>query len=741
MSKKSKSTNKTKDVILSNILKVFNKYKNRSFNYKQLSKRLGIGNKQIIFAALDELVKNGQIIEIRKGKFKLKSRISPQSSPNWPRELISTGTVDMTASGAAYIIIKDGGDASAGLASLTTGSLSMEDVYISPDNIGNALHGDTVKVNIFERKGKKPKGEIIEIISRAKTEFIGIVQLSKNFAFLIPDNTRMNIDIFIPHEKLNGAKDGQKAIVKISNWSPSSKNPVGEIVRILGIPGDNKTEMDSIIAEYDFPLSFPKEVEKDAGKIPAKIPKEEIAKRRDFRNVPTFTIDPADAKDFDDALSIQKLKNGNWEIGIHIADVTYYVTPNSLIDKEAFDRATSIYLVDRVFPMLPERLSNEVCSLRPNEEKLCFSAVFEMNDEAKIINEWFGKTVIRSDKRFTYEGAQEIIEQQPSSSAQKREGPRMFTDGIHILNRLAKKLRSERFKNGSIAFDRVEVKFRLDKEGYPIGIYFKELKDSNKLIEDFMLLANRKVAEYVSIEVKKAFVYRVHDAPDEEKLNAFVRFISKFGYSMKIHSKKDIANSMNKLLKEVAGKAEANIIETLAIRTMSKAVYTTGNIGHYGLGFDHYTHFTSPIRRYPDMIVHRLLKYYLDGNDKSLHPADKIEEMCKHSSERERKAEEAERASVKFKQAQFLADKIGNDFEGIISGVTEWGIYIEIIENKCEGLVRLRDLDDDYYIFDEENFCIKGKKRGKKYRLGDRVKIIINRVDLVKKQLDFLLVS
>lgn len=623
-----------------------------------------------------------------------------------------------------------------------------------------------IKKNKYTKsKGKKLKGDIIESLSSTGSELVGSVELSKNFAFLIPDNKHINIDVFIPLKNLNGVKDGQKAIVKIvdlpafekvsASMPKNSKNPVGEIIKILGYPGESETEINSIIAEYNLPLSFSKEIKKNVAKIPSKIPDEEITRRRDFRSVPTFTIDPADAKDFDDALSIKKIKKGNheysgqvWEIGIHIADVTHYVKYNSIIDKEALKRGTSAYLVDRVIPMLPERLSNKICSLVPNQEKLCFSAVFIMNDDAKIIDEWFGKTVICSDRRYTYDGVQDIIERKKDEKVNYD-----LLEEILTLNKLAKKLRKERFKQGSIPFDRIEVKVSLDKDGNPTGIYPVETKDSNHLIEEFMLLANKRVAEYIG-KSKKTFVYRVHDTPDIEKLNTVIRFVKKLGYTIKANTR----IAINKLLKDATGKAEENIITTLAIRTMAKAVYTTQNIGHYGLAFDYYTHFTSPIRRYPDMIVHRLLEKYLIKrsnkrqsrgipdmimtnitNDHIYKNENELKELCKHSSDKERNAEEAERASVKFKQLQFLSDKIGDNFEGIISGVTKWGIYVEMIENKCEGLVKIRDIDDDYYVFDEENFCIKGQRLGKIYQIGDRVKIVINRIDLAKKQLDLLL--
>ena len=539
----------------------------------------------------------------------------------------------------------------------------------------------------------------------------------------------MPYDIFIPAKSLKNAKSGQKAIAQIVEWPKRAKNPIGEVIDILGNEGENETEINAILAEFDLPYSFPKRIDQAAKKISEKISEQEISLRKDFRNITTFTIDPEDAKDFDDALSIKQLENKNWQIGVHIADVTFYVRPNTAIEKEAYKRATSVYLVDRVVPMLPERLSNNICSLRPDEDKLCFSAVFEIDDNANIKNQWIGRTVIRSNKRFTYDEAQNIIE--------TNEGE--YNDEIQKLNSLAQQLRANRFKNGSIDFERSEVKFKLDETGKPLSVYSKVNKEANKLVEEFMLLANKKVAEFIGKTEKKpkTFVYRIHDKPNREKLNAFSKFIKRFGYQIKLKSKKDIAQSINGLLSEVVGKNEQEVVETLAIRTMAKAIYSTKNIGHYGLAFDYYSHFTSPIRRYPDMMVHRLLDRYLN-NGKSV-PRDKYEEMCKHASEMEQKSVNAERASIKYKQVEFMSDKIDKEFDGIISGVTQWGLFVEIIENKCEGLVSIRDLTDDYYIFDEQDYCILGKHNKIKYQLGDKVKIKVVNANLQKKQLDFVL--
>jgi ribonuclease R len=564
-------------------------------------------------------------------------------------------------------------------------------------------------------------------------EFTGIVKLSERFAFFIPDDRKMMHDIFIPMSELNGAKNGIKAVAEITDWPAEAKNPIGRIKHILGAQGENDTEMNAILAEYGFPLSFPKEVEHESEEISDVITKEEIARRRDFRDITTFTIDPFDAKDFDDALSFKILENGNYEVGVHIADVSHYIVPDSALDKEALDRATSVYLVDRVIPMLPERLSNGLCSLRPKEEKLCFSAVFELDENAFIQTEWYGKTIIYSDRRFTYEEVQEVIE--------NKEGD--FKDEILKLNALAYKLRDRKFKNGAISFETTEVKFKLDATGKPTGVYVKERKDAHKLIEDFMLLANRKVAEHVSKmgkgKHKYTFVYRAHDSPKPDALANFAQFAARFGYKINTKSDKETAKSLNFLMEDVEGKKEQNVLTQLAIRSMAKAIYTTKTSSHYGLAFDHYTHFTSPIRRYPDVMVHRLLFHYLNGGQST--NAEHYEKLCTHSSQMEKKAADAERSSVKYKQAEYLRDQVGNIFTGIISGVTEWGMYVEIIENKCEGMIRLRDISDDFYTLDEKNYCIIGQRKKKIYQLGDEVKIKVKNVDLTKKQIDFSLVQ
>lgn len=711
---KKKRSGGGKNLLRDNILSIFTGDPVRLYNYKQISAKLTIRDKagrDLVNTILSELLKDEILDELRPGKYKL--------NPRWAREQHKhtntiTGIVDMKNTGKAYVVPEDDSD----------------DIFVAPNNTYHALHGDEVKVQLFpKRKDRKPEGQIIEIIKRAKQQYVGIVEISRKFAFLIPDSRNMPVDIFIPLEDLKGARNGQKALARITDWPEHSKNPFGEITNVLGDPGDHNVEMQSILAEHDFPLGFPKHVEKEADKIPAIIPLEAYKNRKDFRKIWTITVDPADAKDFDDALSLKKLKSGNWEVGVHIADVSYYVKPGTSIDEEAYSRGTSVYLVDRVIPMLPEKLSNNVCSLKANEDKLCFSAVFELDENAKVQKQWFGRTVINSDRRFNYEEVQEIIENKKGE----------FAEEILTLHELASKLRDERFRNGSINFATQEVKFNLADDGTPISVYIKEQKESNKLIEDFMLLANKKVAEFIGKkkgeEKPKTFIYRVHDMPSPEKLNTFIEFLGKLGYSLKINSQESLARSFNDLFKQIAGKGEENMIETIAIRTMAKAEYSTENIGHYGLAFKHYSHFTSPIRRYPDLMVHRLLDHYLNGG--SSVSQDVFEEKCVHCSLMERNAIEAERESVKYKQAEFLLDKIGQEFEGLISGVSKWGIYVEIIGNKCEGMIRLQDLEDDFYYLDEDNYQVLGSRYGQQYKLGDQVSIRVKKIDLSRKQMDF----
>lgn len=692
------------------IISVYERTPQQTYNIKQVMMRVGVKGsdaRKVVQDMLNDLCKEGVIEKVDRGEYQFTRAQMPKF----------VGRVDMTASGMAFIVVEGGAES------------GEKDIVVEPQNLHHAMHDDIVEVAVIARRrdGRK-EGEVLNIIKETKRVFVGRIEISEesNYAFVVIDSRRVPTDIFVPQRYFNGAVNGQKVLVEVFEWPSNAKNPTGKVLDVLGNVGDNNTEMHAILAEYDLPYSFPKELEEMADKIPVGITEAEIAKRRDMRGITTFTIDPADAKDFDDALSVRRLDNGNWEVGVHIADVTHYVHVGDDIDKEAVDRATSVYLVDRTIPMLPEKLSNFLCSLRPNEEKLTFSAVFEISDDGEVKSEWFGRTIIYSDRRFSYEEAQAVIEGR--SEDMKEE--------ILTLDRLAKILRADRFKKGSIGFERDEAKFVLDEHGKPLGVYFKEMKDSNQLIEEFMLLANKSVAHFIGANKRKlTFVYRVHDVPKEEKFENFKGFIMRFGYHFKADKGKAVGKELTQLLQKVKGTAEENLISTLAIRSMAKATYTTHNIGHYGLAFDYYTHFTSPIRRYPDMIVHRLLQEYLNGGKSA--KVDEVEALCEHSSAQEIKAAEAERASIKYKMVEFMEDKIGMEFEGVISGVTDWGIYVELDETKIEGMVSLRDMSDDYYSFDGESYAAVGHRTGRRFRLGDCVKIKIKRADLQRKQLDF----
>lgn len=721
MSKKPrKPVKKVKD-FTAQILKILSQDANKAFNYKQIGAKLELDDtksRNEIIRDLKLLASQKKIVEIEPGKFLVMA-----ASQDYYE-----GTIDMTSRKTAYFVSDDFED----------------DVFIPTNNLNKALDKDKVKVYVYNRRrGKKPEGEVVEIVERNKTDFVGVIDIQKNFAFVSTANPKMYTDIFIPKDKIGDAENGDVVLVHIEDWPKKADSPFGVVTKVLGKPGEHNTEIHAILAEYGLPYEFPIEVETFAQKIDTSIQESEIKNRRDMRDVLTFTIDPRDAKDFDDALSFQKLENGNYEIGVHIADVSYYLEEGTILDKEAYQRATSVYLVDRVVPMLPEVLSNFACSLRPHEEKYTFSAVFELTENAQLVNSWFGRTVIYSDQRFSYEEAQHIIETKGdvipaeiSLTGSEYQVPAPIQTATLKLDDLAKILRNRRMKDGAISFDKVEVKFNLNEQAEPVGVYFKVSKDANHLIEEFMLLANRKVAEFIGKQKpKKTFVYRIHDEPDETKLFNLQTVISKFGYTLNLKSKKDVSQSLNQLLLDVNGKKEQNLVDTLTIRTMSKAKYSTENIGHYGLAFDYYSHFTSPIRRYPDVMAHRLLQHYLDGGKTA--DEETYEEMCQHSSNMEVLATNAERDSIKYMQVKYMQDHNDEEFLGVISGVTEWGIYVEIVSNKCEGMCRIREIRDDYYTFDDKQYALVGEVSKNILQLGDEVYVKVKSADLVKKQLDF----
>ena len=732
MNKRRRGNTKKKSVKIANltqgILKILKSDANKTFNYKQIAAKFGVddpSSRNQIIKKLAQLAAKKQIEEVERGKFKIVLGGN-----------IYTGKLEVTSKGSGYVIVEE----------------LEDDIYIPANNLNKALDGDEVEVYIYKRKRRgKSEGEISKVITRKRDEFVGVIEIQKNYAFVNTQDGKMYTDIFVPKNKIGTAEDGDKVLVKLEDWPDKADSPFGKIVKVLGKPGEHDTEIHAILAQYGLPYEFPEAVEEYANQLDTSIKEEEIKKRRDLRETLTFTIDPKDAKDFDDALSFKVLENGNYEVGIHIADVSHYVKPGTPLDDEAYERATSVYLVDRVVPMLPEILSNNACSLRPHEEKYTFSAIFELDNKANVKNQWFGRTVTYSDARFAYEEAQHIIETlknnipaEISLTGKEYEADPGVAEAILKLDELAKIMRAKRMRHGAISFDKVEVKFNLNENNEPVGVFFKTSKDANKLIEEFMLLANKKVAEYVGnpstgLKEKKTFIYRIHDEPDDEKLASLQNVIKRFGYKLNLKDRKSTTQSLNTLLKDVQGKKEQNLVDTLAIRSMSKAEYSTHNIGHYGLAFDYYSHFTSPIRRYPDVMAHRLLQHYLDKGKSA--SEEEYEEKCKHSSDMENLAANAERDSIKYMQIKFMKDHQDEEFLGVISGVTEWGIYVEIISNKCEGMIRLRDMTDDHYIFDQDEYAVIGQRSKKVYQLGDEVYVKVKNADLIKRHLDFVLIG
>ncbi|MCB2410388.1 ribonuclease R [Hymenobacter lucidus] len=758
------------------VYRIFADNPGKVFSYRQLSRRLGVTTKEQredVFAHLKELKNAGQLTLLQNDDYRLTDaealKVQPLASErkDHGKNFVKGGRPVEAEFGNDPIVRRrrtqgfdepgdgqpapghtpyrergqPGSDTITGTVALATSQYafiiseeSETDVRVFTDRLKFAMQGDTVRIRLRGQRDGRPVGDVVEVVHRVKTEIVGQLKLQGGFGFVSPDHRKLYFDVFVPFEALNGANDGEKVLVRITEWpEDSSRQPVGEIVRSFGPAGQNEAEINAIMAEFGLPFEFPADVEEESEAIPDVIPEEEIAKRRDFRPITTFTIDPADAKDFDDALSIQKLENGHWEIGVHIADVTHYVTPGTMLEKEAKHRATSVYLVDRVIPMLPERLSNGVCSLRPHEDKLTFSAVFELDEKGKLYDSWFGKTIIHSDRRFSYEEAQERIES----------GEGEYAAEIVLMNDMAKKICAERFRKGAISFETQEVKFRLDENGKPLGVYVKERKDAHKMIEEFMLMANRKVAEFVyglkKTKPRFTMVYRTHDAPDADRLQNFALFAQKFGHTLDLSNPKKLSTELNDLSMEVVGRPEQNVIQTLAVRTMSKAKYSTEPLGHFGLAFEHYSHFTSPIRRYPDMMAHRLLEHYLQGGKNV--KTEPVEEECKHSSEREKLAANAERASIKYKQVEFMTNVIGEQFKGVVSGLTEWGLYVEIEENKCEGMIRLSDLPGDFYELDKDNYRLIGQRNKKIIQFGDEIQVIVKAANLLDRTIDFEVVD